>query len=268
MKRTSAILLLLVATLPVLQASRKPRQDGDQPISSSEKLPAGKFEWEPGKHSSGSLAILVSLPKQMIYVYRGGDLIARSSVSSGRPGHTTPSGLFPILGKEVMHYSNLYQHAPMPWMQRLTMGGVALHAGYLPGEPASHGCIRLPNEFARRLFEITECGDPVMVVGRQGDIVRGAGKEMPPELAGVVQNTSSPVVNPPTPPLQAPSAILSSPVKPDPHPASVPSHAGKTMAQLEEEELKIRNDASLDRQARRDALLRIWADQRALMGKP
>lgn len=267
MKRTSAIILFLVAFLQALQASRSPlRQEGDLSLSSTEKLPAGRFEWDPGKHPSGELAIIVSLPRQMLYVYRGGGLIARSSVSSGRPGHTTPSGLFPIIGKEVMHYSNLYQHAPMPWMQRLTMEGVALHAGYLPGEPASHGCIRLPGEFARRLFEITSCGDPVLVVGRQGDIVKGAGKEMPSEMLEIVRNTPVPIGRNST--VQSTTPPLPEATKTEFHAVAAASNVGKTMAQLEDEELKIRNDSSLDRGARRNALLRIWADQRALMGKP
>jgi hypothetical protein len=266
MNRLSLILIALLGVLPGLEASRSGvKQEGDTPVSSSEKLPAGRFEWEPGKSPSGVLAILVSLPRQMLYVYRGGVLIARSSVSSGRPGHSTPSGLFPILGKEVMHYSNLYQHAPMPYMQRLTMEGVALHAGYLPGEPASHGCIRLPGEFARRLFGITACGDPVLVVGRACDVVKGSGSDMPSELDDAARG-----VPPSVEPKPPQSEIVPPPVA-ERHPVAVASTlppSGKSMAQLEEEELSIRNNPSLDRQARRDELLRIWSEQRALMGKP
>ncbi len=273
MKRLFLSLIILLGVLPVLEASRSGvRQEGDAPVSPTEKLSAGRFEWEPEKSPSGVLAILVSLPRQMLYVYRGGVLIARSSVSSGRPGHTTPSGLFPILGKEVMHYSNLYQHAPMPWMQRLTMEGVALHAGCLPGEPASHGCIRLPGEFARRLFGITACGDPVLVVGRNGDVVKGSGRDMPPELADAARGVPSSVE--PKPPLQVltqrPPATVAPPIaerRPLVDSSTLPP-SGKTMAQLEEEELSIRNNPSLDRKARRDELLRIWSEQRALMGKP
>jgi hypothetical protein len=266
MKRLTAILIAITTLLPGLQASRSSvKQNGDIPISSKENLAAGRFEWEAGKCNAGSVAVLVSLPRQMLYVYQGGVLIARSSVSSGRPGHTTPSGLFPIIGKEVMHYSNLYHHAPMPYMQRLTMEGVALHAGWIPGEPASHGCIRLPEEFARRLFGITSRGDLVLVVGRSGDVVKESGSDMPQVLAAAVRSLPAPPAG------SVYSQTMFSPAnstKPAVADATTTRLSGKSMTQLENEELSIRNDPSLDRQARRDELLRIWSEQRALMGKP
>jgi L,D-transpeptidase catalytic domain len=271
MKRSfilAAVLLTALSTPTYARAGwfRHAETKPDLKISSVEHLSAGKFEWEPDRCKSGGLGVLVSLPRQMLYVYRGSVLIARSSISSGRPGHTTPSGLFPILGKEVMHHSNLYDNAPMPWMQRLTMEGVALHAGYLPGEPASHGCIRLPYDFARLLFDITSCGDPVLVVGKYGDIVKGSGDEMPPLLASAVTSTpgnalpSQVKTSAPVLPPVVPVAI----VKPSPTPTAPQS--SKSMAQLEEEELAIRKDPSLDRAARTSALLQVWSQQRALMG--
>ena len=111
--------------------------------------------------------------------------IGRSSISSGKPGHDTPTGVFPILQKKKMHHSNLYDDAPMPFMQRLTWGGIALHSGRNPGYPASHGCIRLPDEFAERLYDVTERGDTTVVVADQsmlGEEVMSPGEFAPTRL--------------------------------------------------------------------------------------
>jgi lipoprotein-anchoring transpeptidase ErfK/SrfK len=108
--------------------------------------------------------IVVSLPSQRAFVFRNGELWGSSRVSTGRSGHETPVGTFPILQKRVHHRSNLYDDAPMPYMQRLTWGGVALHAGRVPGYPASHGCIRLPRSFARDLYRITGFTGTTVVV--------------------------------------------------------------------------------------------------------
>ena len=129
----------------------------------SSTLAPGEFEWSPERSPTGPLVVVVSLPEQMAHVYRGGIRIGRSTISSGKPGHETPTGVFPILQKRREHYSNLYNNAPMPFMQRLTWDGVALHAGRIPGYPASHGCVRLPREFAEQLFSITEHGVNVVV---------------------------------------------------------------------------------------------------------
>jgi lipoprotein-anchoring transpeptidase ErfK/SrfK len=106
------------------------------------------------------------VPLQRAFVYRGGTLIGVSSVSTGRPGHDTPTGRFPIMEKRRTHFSNLYDNAPMPFMQRLTMDGIALHAGAIPGRPASHGCIRLPLAFAKHLFGATSVGAMVHVTDK------------------------------------------------------------------------------------------------------
>lgn len=108
--------------------------------------------------------IVVSIPSQRMFVFRKGELWDSSKVSTGKPGNDTPEGVFPILQKKAMHYSNLYDDAPMPYMQRLTWGGVALHAGRVPGYPASHGCIRLPHGFAKRLYGITRFNSTIVVV--------------------------------------------------------------------------------------------------------
>ncbi|WP_281393154.1 L,D-transpeptidase family protein [Roseibium litorale] len=109
------------------------------------------------------LQMMVSLKEQRINVYRGTELVTSSPISSGKTGHATPTGVFSILEKRRKHFSNLYDDAPMPFMQRLTWSGVALHEGRVPGYPASHGCIRLPRAFAQDLFGLTERGLHVVV---------------------------------------------------------------------------------------------------------
>ena len=103
------------------------------------------------------MSMLVNLHTQRAYVYRDGEIIATTSVSSGKRGHRTPTGTFRVLAKQKFHRSKKYDNAPMPFMQRLTWSGVALHAGHVPGYPASHGCIRMPPGFARWLY-----GEPTM----------------------------------------------------------------------------------------------------------
>ena len=132
-------------------------------VSEASALSPGEFVWQPDLATEGEVEIVVSVPLQRAYVYRGGTLIGITTVSTGRPGHDTPTGTFSILQKRREHYSNLYNNAPMPFMQRLTWGGVALHAGHIPGRPASHGCVRLPLDFARLLFSATQLGGSVHV---------------------------------------------------------------------------------------------------------
>src|SRR5262249_22079332 len=93
--------------------------------------------------TNGPLQIIISIANQRISVYDNGSLIARSSVSTGVRSHPTPLGVFSIISKQRWHRSNIYSGAPMPYMQRITWSGIALHAGVVPGHPASHGCIRL-----------------------------------------------------------------------------------------------------------------------------
>ncbi|MGB6539680.1 MAG: L,D-transpeptidase family protein [Xanthobacteraceae bacterium] len=106
---------------------------------------------------------IVSLRGQQITVYDANGWILRAPVSSGQAGRETPAGIFSIIGKEAEHYSNLYDDAYMPHMQRLTWSGIALHGGPLPGHPASHGCVRMPYDFAERLFDLTKLGMRVIV---------------------------------------------------------------------------------------------------------
>lgn len=128
------------------------------------QLSPGEFVWQPERSPQGAVEMVVSIPLQRAYVYRGGTLIGVTTVSTGKPGHRTPTGKFDILEKRAKHFSNLYNNAPMPFMQRLTWGGIALHAGQIPGRPASHGCVRLPLAFARNLFSVTRVGASVHIV--------------------------------------------------------------------------------------------------------
>ena len=112
---------------------------------------------------SDGVHIVVSIPLQKAYVFEDGVLLETTSVSTGKRGYETPVGTFPILQKKVHHRSSTYDNAPMPYMQRLTWSGVALHAGRVPGYPASHGCIRLPRSFAKKLYGITSFGTRVTI---------------------------------------------------------------------------------------------------------
>ncbi|HUB67971.1 MAG TPA: L,D-transpeptidase family protein [Candidatus Methylacidiphilales bacterium] len=109
--------------------------------------------------------IVISIADQCLYAYHGQQLIAWSDVSSGKPGHETPTGDFAVSEKDPDHHSNLYENAPMPYFMRLTDGGVGMHAGFLPGYPASHGCVRLPDDMARELYQRVVPGTPVEITG-------------------------------------------------------------------------------------------------------
>lgn len=145
-----AALVLLVLALVAGAVGAAPAED-----------PA--FTWTPEVAPQGPVLIVIGLDEQRAVVYRNGVRIGSSPVSTGKAGHETPTGVFNILQKRREHYSNLYNNAPMPFMQRLTWDGIALHAGHLPGYPASHGCVRLPYAFSEALFGITERGMTVVV---------------------------------------------------------------------------------------------------------
>ncbi len=147
--------LLLLATLRSAA--------GVPAAATADGLRPGEFSWTPDLAPRGPVAVIVSLPAQRAYVYRNGTRIGISTVSTGKRGKETPAGIYTILEKKREHYSNLYDDAPMPYMQRLTWGGIAMHAGKLPGYPASHGCVRLPMAFAQQLYATTTAGTVVVV---------------------------------------------------------------------------------------------------------
>jgi hypothetical protein len=124
---------------------------------------------DPAKHGAaqkppaGPLTIIVSIASQRVTLYANGEFVARGPVSTGVPGHPTPVGVFTVIQKDRYHHSNIYSGAPMPYMERITWSGVAIHQGVLPGRPASHGCIRTSNEFAVRLWGVTKLGTRVIV---------------------------------------------------------------------------------------------------------
>ncbi len=150
---------------------------GASPVAAQQVMKAisdlkpGEFTWHPERSPSGPVAIVVSVPDQRVHVYRNGIRIGVSTCSTGKPGHDTPTGVFTILQKDKDHRSSTYNNAPMPNMNRLTWDGVALHAGKLPGYPASHGCVRLPMLFSEKLFGVTHVGTPVIVAGAHSDPV-------------------------------------------------------------------------------------------------
>jgi len=127
-------------------------------------LKPGEFVWNPAVAPEGPIVVVVSLTEQRAYVYRNGIEIGVTTVSTGKPGHETPTGIFTVLQKDKDHRSSKYNNAPMPYQERLTWDGVALHAGGLPGYPESHGCVHLPSKFAEDLFGASHMGMTVVVV--------------------------------------------------------------------------------------------------------
>ncbi|MCK8457737.1 L,D-transpeptidase family protein [Sphingomonas faeni] len=126
-------------------------------------LSPNQFVWKDNG-SSEPVSIVISLLEQRAFVYRGSTMIAATTISSGKDGKDTPLGTYPILQKNAVHKSNLYNDASMPFMQRLTWDGIAIHAGRNPGFPDSHGCIRVPLGFAKQLFGVTTLGTAVTVM--------------------------------------------------------------------------------------------------------
>jgi hypothetical protein len=153
--RTAAI--LAVATLAAMLVAGSP----DPGAARSNR--GASFEVEQSRRHGTPLEAVVALGPQRITIYDADGWILRAPVSSGRTGYETPAGIFSVLQKEAEHHSNLYDDASMPFMERLTWSGIALHAGVLPGHPASHGCIRMPHDFAKYLFDLTKVGMRVIV---------------------------------------------------------------------------------------------------------
>jgi hypothetical protein len=135
-----------------------------QPVGTAPAaLVDGQWVWEPAAAPAGPIVVVVALDEQRTYVYRNGVLIGYASSSTGKRGYETPTGVFITLQKDANHRSSTYNNAPMPFQQRLTWDGVALHAGGLPGFPSSHGCVHLPSGFAQALFDVSPMGMTVVV---------------------------------------------------------------------------------------------------------
>jgi hypothetical protein len=160
-------LYLCLLPTAALFSSAAPAQQVDIPVGSVAqavaKLKPGQFVWAPQIAPDGPMLLIVNVPLQRAILFRNGVPIAASTVSTGKEGHDTPTGVFTVLQKQAEHYSSKYDSAPMPFMQRLTWYGVALHAGHLPGYAASHGCIRLPLGFAKLLYGVSSLGMTVVI---------------------------------------------------------------------------------------------------------
>jgi len=178
----------ILGALPftALAAQGAPKSAALELAKQAEKLKPGEWVWKPEIAKTGPVLVYVDLGRQRATVYRNGIRIGVSTISSGKDGHETPTGVFTILEKNVVHHSKTYDDAAMPFQQRLTWKGIAMHAGNLPGFPASHGCVRLPMEFAKRLFTVTPMGGTVVIAGGHEDPVkRPAAGVLAPAMAGV-----------------------------------------------------------------------------------
>jgi lipoprotein-anchoring transpeptidase ErfK/SrfK len=158
-----------VAAPPIVEAPSTPSPKAKKPKPRWAEAPKSD-----APRPAAGLRVHVSLDEQKAYVMRGGEVVATSPVSTGKRGHETPVGTFRVLQKKVHHRSSKYDNAPMPYMQRLTNYGIALHAGRLPGYPASHGCIRLPSGFARKLYAMTDHGTTVTIARARPKLPRAS----------------------------------------------------------------------------------------------
>ena len=177
----------IVAAAPLSQAAAQGAATSApaELVGQPEKLKPGQWVWAPELAPAGPLLVYVDLTRQLASVYRNGVRMAVSTISSGKPGHETPTGVFTILQKDANHHSSKYNNAPMPFTERLTWDGVALHAGGLPGYPESHGCVHLPLQFAKLLFGIETLGGTVIIAGGHNDPVRRpAAGLLEPTVAG------------------------------------------------------------------------------------
>ena len=152
------ICLVLLAAFPALAIEK-----GVQQPPETARLKPDQYTWNPDASPEGVVGIIVDLKRQMLHVYRGGKQIARAAVSTGIKSHPTAPGTYTILTKNIKYHSEKYHEASMPFMERLTWDGMAIHGGNNPGRPSSHGCIHVPLDFAEKLYGITQEGDTVLI---------------------------------------------------------------------------------------------------------
>jgi L,D-transpeptidase-like protein len=150
------------AQMTAASAASIARQDMFDAFGEDEVEP-GQYLWRDVPRGAGAERVVISLTDQLAYLYRGETLVAAASISTAKAPKITPTGIFSILEKRPMYRSKKYDNAPMPFMQRIDQYGIAMHAGYNPGEPASHGCIRMPSKFAAKLYQVTDVGTPVLI---------------------------------------------------------------------------------------------------------
>ncbi|MGE5063517.1 MAG: L,D-transpeptidase family protein [Myxococcales bacterium] len=191
MKRTLLAPLAAALLLSGSALAEQVQLNGRPLLTVAGKLKAGQYIWEPDRAPNGPALVVVNLHTQRLLFFRNGVPIAASTISSGKTGHETPTGVFTILQKNEKHFSKTYNNAPMPNMQRLTWKGIALHAGNLPGYPASHGCVRLPLAFSKLLFGETALGMTVVITSHP-DIPHSASE---PDLEVVSTRAPAPIAN-------------------------------------------------------------------------
>ena len=155
----------VVEPVPVVEPKPEP-QPQPKPVKKGppDSLKPGQYVWENREAYANPLRMVIVLEIQRMYVFDGDSLVGFTTVSTGKKGKETPTGVFKILQKKIYHESNIYANAPMPFMQRLTWDGIALHAGHNPGYPASHGCVRLPKRFAESLYGATAMDGEVVIL--------------------------------------------------------------------------------------------------------
>jgi hypothetical protein len=186
MKKLIAI-ALLATSLPTITYAQQVDLAGRPVLGAVPTLKPGQFVWAPDAAPEGPGLLVVNLATQRAVLFRNGVPIGASTISSGKPGYETPTGVFTILEKRKEHYSKTYDNASMPNMQRLTWKGIALHAGNLPGYPASHGCIRLPMKFSSLLFESTRTGMTVIITS----LPTSPQQSITPDLAAPIAATAT-----------------------------------------------------------------------------
>ena len=181
---------------------RRSNSDSGASTGTGSGTAKGQAKQEPPKPPAGPLIIVVSIGSQHVTVYDDGTPIMSGPVSTGMPGHPTPMGIFSVIQKDRYHHSNIYSGAPMPYMQRITWSGVAMHEGVVPGHPASHGCIRLTHDFAARLWTTTKMGVRVIVSPRN-DVVPQEFDH--PSLVALATKPATPEVATPSTPAPTPT---------------------------------------------------------------
>ena len=180
-----AAIVLFLSMAASVHAIEKGKQ-----VPPSTPLKPNEYIWEPDKSPTGPVGIIVDLTNQTVYVYRDGKLIGKSAASSGIKSHPTAPGTYTILTKNEKYHSEKYHEASMPFMERLTWDGMAIHGGNNPGKPSSHGCVHVPLDFAQKLYGITQKGDTVLV----SDLKEEPGETVDPGL--VPQQTPEPAPDP------------------------------------------------------------------------
>lgn len=185
MKLNCLLLTVFLGASTVAYAEGTPFWGAKAPVpydTPTQNLKNGEFTWAPEVAPEGPILVVVSLDEQRAYAYRNGVQIGASTVSTGKKGHETPTGVFHTFLKDKDHHSSIYHNAAMPYTQKITQGGIALHAGGIPGYPESHGCVHLPSEFARLLFGVSPMGMMVVIADKRTE---PANVDHPPLLVPV-----------------------------------------------------------------------------------